>query len=115
MKPSGQHIEFLDEIRRFAILVVFLFHSIGPAFRTEPLPWGGWFRSLEGLGLFLLSLPFSSGYFGAAMFLAFSGFYIHLSVLKKARLEVILGEAFFPYLSTVFWVFYYMETNRVVT
>ena len=76
---SDDHLSFLDHIRGLAIILVFGFHALHPAFGRSDLPWDGWFRDFNVPRLFLVLLPVSSGSIGVAIFFVVSGFCIHLS------------------------------------
>jgi peptidoglycan/LPS O-acetylase OafA/YrhL len=84
MADPKRHIEFLDQVRGIAIVVVFLFHALGTACGYEQLPWGHCFRDFSVSQSFLLLLPFSFGWSGVAIFFVVSGFCIHLSFKRKA-------------------------------
>lgn len=82
--PAGSdHLEVLDVLRGGAILAVFLFHCLGPAFGRAALPWHGWRPSLDVEPSFLLVLPVTLGWLGVAVFFVVSGFCIHLSYLRR--------------------------------
>ena len=60
MKPMTRknlHVGFLDHIRGFAILYVFVFHCLGAAYKMDQLPWSGWLRGWGVPGSFLAFLP----------------------------------------------------------
>jgi peptidoglycan/LPS O-acetylase OafA/YrhL len=78
-QPIKRHIDFLDPIRGFAILLVFVYHSVGTAFGRDELPWGPWFRDFTVPRSFLALLPTTFGWAGVAIFFVVSGFCIHLS------------------------------------
>jgi peptidoglycan/LPS O-acetylase OafA/YrhL len=85
MKPSSEHIPFLDYLRGIAILAVFLYHATAP----EPnifsfgLPWHGWLRDFHIPFDHLVLFPFTLGWAGVAIFFVVSGFCIHLSHEKS--------------------------------
>ena len=84
MPVLNHRIEALDRLRGFAILVVFLFHSLGASFGLDELPWDGAFRTFSAPLAFLALLPLSLGKLGVALFFALSGFCIHLSHSRAA-------------------------------
>lgn len=79
-------VPFLDVMRGFAILAVFLFHSVRAVYdRADLVPWStsGWIRDLSTLsGFEFLLVPFNFGSCGVAIFFVISGFCIHLSYVK---------------------------------
>jgi peptidoglycan/LPS O-acetylase OafA/YrhL len=79
---SGEHIGFLDTFRGFAILIVFLFHSLGVSFGYDNLPWNGLVRDYSQSSTMTALLPLTYGRIGVAIFFAVSGFCIHLSFQK---------------------------------
>lgn len=86
MKRIIRHIEFLDYFRGSAIIAVFLFHSLGTAFRADQLPWGTLFRDFSTANSsrsFLLLFPVTYGWAGVAIFFAVSGFCVHLSYARN--------------------------------
>jgi peptidoglycan/LPS O-acetylase OafA/YrhL len=103
---SDTHIAFLDHIRGFAILFVFVFHCMVGAFGVEQLAWNrdGWFRNFDVHLAFLLLFPCTLGWTGVSIFFAVSGFCIHLSHMrsKEKRTSAFLIRRFFriypPYL-----------------
>ncbi len=84
MGKSKYHIEFLDDIRGFAILLVFVFHCLGAAFGQYELSWDNWFRDFSTSTSFLALLPATFGWAGVAIFFVVSGFCIHLSYLQAS-------------------------------
>lgn len=85
MKQGKSHIDFLDYLRGIAIVMVYLFHTLGEAYREGQLPWTGCFRSLQVSWTFLLLSPTTMGWLGVAVFFALSGFCIHYSYERGAR------------------------------
>lgn len=73
------HLPFLDGLRGFAILSVFLFHTLYAAYGYDQLPWDGQVRNFDATASFLWLYPFTYGMAGVAIFFAVSGFCIHLS------------------------------------
>lgn len=76
-----QRVAFLDDIRGFAILAVFMFHALRAAYdQADLIPWAGWFRDPRLVEPYkLLLVPFNSGSCGVAIFFVVSGFCIHIS------------------------------------
>ncbi|MBE9012437.1 acyltransferase [Pseudanabaenaceae cyanobacterium LEGE 13415] len=80
------YIDFLDPIRGFAIIGVFIFHALDAlADDYAQLPWGDWFRTLPEQKWLLLFTPLSFGWVGVALFFAISGFCIHLSFARSRQ------------------------------
>jgi len=79
MQRTNTHLPFLDHIRCFAILFVFLFHCLGVSYGYDQLPWNGWVRDWNVPGSFLALLPTTFGWTGVSIFFVVSGFCIHLS------------------------------------
>ena len=106
------YFPFLDGIRGIAILAVFLFHSLGPAFGHYNLQWDGWFRNFDASILFLALYPLTYGSAGVAVFFVVSGFCIHLSHQRSKEKGWLLfaNKRFFriypPYLLAVFVFFF---------
>ncbi len=85
MKPSSEHIPFLDSLRGVAILAVFLFHCLAPdaAVGNLELGWHGWLRDFRiPLGQ-IVTFPLTVGWIGVSIFFVVSGFCIHLSHEKS--------------------------------
>ncbi|MGD0536468.1 MAG: acyltransferase [Verrucomicrobiota bacterium] len=83
MRATEQHVSFLDSIRGFAVLAVFLYHCLGSAFHQFHLPWAGLVQDPRGAGVFALLYPLTLGWGGVAVFFAVSGFCIHLSFARS--------------------------------
>ncbi len=77
------HLPYLDGLRGMAILAVFLFHTLGPVFGFDQLPWAGKFRDIGRDIDFLFVYPLSYGYLGVSIFFVISGYCIHLSHSKN--------------------------------
>lgn len=77
--PAQRTIPAIDALRGIAILWVFLFHCLGPAFGRSQLPWGEWLRSADMPLSFVMLMPITLGWAGVALFFVVSGFCIHLS------------------------------------
>jgi peptidoglycan/LPS O-acetylase OafA/YrhL len=105
-KPE-EHISFLDHLRGIAIILVFLFHSVGASYGKDQLSWNGWLRDFHISRTFLLLLPLTLGWGGVAMFFVVSGFCIHLSHerSKAKEFKVFFARRFFriypPYFVTL--------------
>ena len=87
MQRDEAHIAFLDHIRGFAILSVFVYHCFGAAFHFSKLNWNGWFPDFHTRGSFL-ALPFTFGWAGVPIFFVVSGFCIHLSHRRSSRKDM---------------------------
>jgi peptidoglycan/LPS O-acetylase OafA/YrhL len=118
--PNGasmkQRIDFLDSVRGIAVLLVFVFHSLGAAFNRETLPWGIWFRDFGVPRSFLPVAPASFGWVGVAIFFVVSGFCIHLSFSRQPQWSAFFWRRFFrvypAYLAALlFFAFVYPITR----
>lgn len=74
-----KHFPQLDYLRGFAILGVFIFHSLGISFGYDHLPWNGLWRSFDVSRSFLPFYPLTFGRLGVSLFFVISGFCIHWS------------------------------------
>ena len=105
MGNSKKHIDFLDQIRGIAIIVVFLFHCLDTSFGYSQLTWGSWIRDFNAPASFLLLLPLSLGWAGVSIFFVVSGFCIHLSFARNPNWRSFGIRRFFriypPYLLAV--------------
>jgi peptidoglycan/LPS O-acetylase OafA/YrhL len=93
VKPTNQpqagiHLDFLDEIRGFAVLMVFAYHGLPYAYGTNKLGWDGWHRSFDYSWDFLLMIPLTLGPAGVAIFFVISGFCIHLSYARSTAQQL---------------------------
>jgi peptidoglycan/LPS O-acetylase OafA/YrhL len=88
MTHSDDRIPFLDHIRGVAIILVFGFHALHPAFDRFDLAWDGWLRDFDVPRSFLLLLPLTAGSIGVAIFFVVSGFCIHLSHERSKRKDL---------------------------
>jgi peptidoglycan/LPS O-acetylase OafA/YrhL len=88
-KPAATNLstlrfERLDVLRAFAILAVFVFHSLGAALGQDYIDWGTFTRNFEGAkhpGL-LVFYGYTLGPLGVMLFFVISGFCIHWSYLR---------------------------------
>lgn len=78
---SPKRLAFIDHIRGFAILGVFLFHALTA---NDKLFFSGWMRDFSDLRRTLF-LPLNLGWLGVAMFFVVSGFCIHVSFQQQGR------------------------------
>lgn len=77
-----RHLPFLDGIRGVAILLVFLYHSLGTAFNKAHPEWAGgglWLDLSNITRTWFIASPASIGWVGVSVFFVVSGFCIHLS------------------------------------
>jgi peptidoglycan/LPS O-acetylase OafA/YrhL len=79
------HIPFLDGVRGFAVLAVFLYHSLGAAYGWDKLfVWHGLFKDFAQPASLLSLFPLTyGGTMGVATFFVVSGFCIHLSYVNS--------------------------------
>ena len=115
-RPITRHIDFLDPIRGIAILLVFLYHSLGVAFGSDQLPCGKWFSTFAVPRSFLPLIPVTFGWCGVPIFFVVSGFCIHLSFSRKPQWPHFFSRRLFriypPYLITLlFFAFLYPITR----
>lgn len=89
MNRNDTHIPFLDHIRGFAILIVFVFHCLGAAYGFDQLKWDGWFRDFDVPRSFLMLLPASFGWTGVLVFFVVSGFCIQLSYQRSSQKDIL--------------------------
>jgi peptidoglycan/LPS O-acetylase OafA/YrhL len=87
LTTTPRRLLFLDTGRFWAIMAVFLFHSLGATMGRDQVDWGEgfWRRWQVGGGQslsFLLLSPAALGSLGVAAFFALSGFCIHLSFVR---------------------------------
>lgn len=77
---TDTHIPFLDHIRGFAILIVFVFHCYMATKGFVSPKWNGMFLDFSSMDwASLLVYPSAYGGFGVPIFFVVSGFCIHLS------------------------------------
>jgi peptidoglycan/LPS O-acetylase OafA/YrhL len=120
MKPSNEHIPFLDYLRGLAILSVFLCHALYDNFAPllKGAGWTGWLPNfkapLNELGCIYPML----GTVGVAIFFVVSGFCIHLSHERSRDkdLAIFFLRRFFriypPYLvALLIFAFIFPETR----
>ena len=116
-KSPNRHIDFLDPLRGIAILLVFIFHSVGPAFGRDELPWGHWFRDFNVSTPFIFLIPATFGWVGVAIFFVVSGFCIHLSFSRLPQWSLFFQRRFFriypPYLITLLFFAVIFPTTRL--
>lgn len=114
-----QRIEILDPIRGIAILMVFVFHSLGAAFGQDHLAWaeGSWWRSFAASPSFLSLLPVTFGWAGVAVFFVVSGFCIHFSFARRPDWRGYFRRRFFriypPYLAVLLFFALLCPTSRL--
>ena len=82
--PAGVRFERLDVLRAWAILAVFLFHSLGTVFQTDQLPWTATAPDFAAAShpAFLVFYGYALGPLGVTLFFVISGFCIHWSYLR---------------------------------
>ena len=101
-RSPKRHLDFLDPLRGFAILLVFLYHALGAAYGMDQLSWGTWTRDFNVSGSFLLLFPATLGWMGVAVFFVISGFCIHLSFSRQPDWSMFVQRRFYriypPYL-----------------
>lgn len=85
MKTSPRHVVFIDYLRGIAIISVFLYHCLAPAYGTNSLPWDWLHRALTGSPSFIALLPLHFGFLGVPIFFVISGFCIHLSFKQQGQ------------------------------
>jgi len=116
-QPIKRHIDFLDPIRGLAILLVFLYHSLGASFGRDALPWGHWFREFTVTRSFLPLLPLTFGWAGVAIFFVVSGFCIHLSYSRQPDWPLFFQRRFFriypPYLAALLFFAFLFPITRL--
>jgi len=116
---TNRRIDFLDPIRGVAILLVFLYHSLGTAFGRDQLPWVHNFRSLNVPRSFLPLIPASFGWAGVAVFFVVSGFCIHLSFSRSPQWSSFFWRRFFRiypvYLVTLLFFAFVFNPTRLHT
>ncbi len=110
-----RHIDFLDLLRGWAILLVFVHHSLITAFSLDELPWGTWFRDFT-VPRSYLGLVTTTFMPGVEIFFVLSGFCIHLSFSRQPQWWILFQKRFFriypPYLAALlFFAFVYPITK----
>ncbi len=88
LEQSGgktSRLDFLDQIRGLAILLVFLYHSLTASFGYGYLKWNGWFHDFSERPAYLALCPLTYGTMGVAIFFVVSGICIHLAHKRSAR------------------------------
>lgn len=119
ISPADKHIDFLDPIRGVAILLVFLYHSLGTAYGRDQLPWAHNFRTLDVPPSFLPLIPASFGWAGVALFFVISGFCIHLSFSRFPQWPSFFWRRFFRiypvYLITLLFFAFVFNPTRLHT
>lgn len=89
MEHTDQKTVGADILRGIAILMVFIYHTLG-AFYVNFVPWNGWFRDFMAprfQPMFWL-YPVTFGWGGVALFFVLSGFCIHLSFLRSSQFGI---------------------------
>jgi len=85
MKPSSRHIVLIDYLRGIAIICVFLYHCLWPAYGIYTLPCQWLSRAFVAPASFIALLPAHFGFLGVPMFFVISGFCIHLSFKHQGQ------------------------------
>ncbi|MFL6513599.1 MAG: acyltransferase family protein [Chthoniobacterales bacterium] len=113
-----QRVDFLDQWRGLAVLVVFVYHALGISFRHYQPGWilGNWFRDFNLPKSYLALLPITWGWAGVSIFFVISGFCIHLSFRQKSDWAIFFSNRFFriypPYfVALVFFAFFFPITR----
>lgn len=112
-----QHVDFIDSIRGFAILCVFVFHSLYASYGIDTLPWQAWFKGGAVPRSFVLLLPATFGWVGVPIFFVISGFCIHMSFCRQPRLQPFIWRRFFriypPYMAYLLFFAYIFPFTRL--
>jgi peptidoglycan/LPS O-acetylase OafA/YrhL len=103
-RPIKRHLDFLDLLRGWAILLVLVHHSLITAFSLDELPWGPWFRNFTVPRSYLALVP-TTFMPGLEIFFVLSGFCIHLSFSRQSEWWILFQKRFFriypPYLAAL--------------
>src|SRR5688572_12946641 len=110
----NKRLLFIDYIRGFAILGVFVFHGLTV---DDRLLFSGWTRDFSNSYKNLL-LPFNLGWLGVAVFFVVSGFCIHISFQQQGRnWRGFLIRRFFrlfpPYLVALLFLAFVLPYSRL--
>jgi peptidoglycan/LPS O-acetylase OafA/YrhL len=85
MKDSIRRLDFIDYLRGFAILSVFLFHALAASYGFSMLAWERLFRSFSAPTSSITLLPLHLCCIGVPIFFVVSGFCIHVSFQQQGR------------------------------
>ena len=88
LKGGPGRLAFLDVLRGAAIFMVVAIHAMGSALRMDHFEWNGWWRDFAHAPRSLLLLtPVTLSWISVPIFIAVSGFCIHLSYERSPNKE----------------------------